>query len=128
MFGLNQQAKVPNSSQYDFKGASVYQSQLRSSLLLVLTSQLLLGREIMDQLQEDLLADLSRTKVVVFRINCKTKQMSLKEQNIEQLWQLKIQTILNKTLKNWKKKSMFCWRSVWFLRLQVYLIKFRSKS
>ena len=31
MFGMNQQAKVPNSSQYDFKGAAVYHFPFRSS-------------------------------------------------------------------------------------------------
>jgi hypothetical protein len=76
MFGLNQQAKVPNSSQYDFKGASVYQCQPRSSLLLALISQLRLELEIMDQLQEDLPVDLNPTKVVAFPINFKTKLMS----------------------------------------------------
>jgi hypothetical protein len=100
MFGLNQQAKVPNSSQYDFKGASVYKCQLRSSLLPALTSQLLLELEIMDQPQEDLPADLNPIKVGAFQINFKTKLMSFKEQNIEQHWQLRIQTIRNKTSKN----------------------------
>jgi len=84
MFGLNQQAKVPNSSQYDFKGASVTFCPLRLSLLRVLTNQLLRGRETMDQQQEVLLVDLNQIRVVDFPINYKTKQMSWKGLNIEQ--------------------------------------------
>jgi len=40
------------------------------------------------------------------RISSKTKQMSCKEPNTEQLWLQKTPTTLNKTSKNFKRKSM----------------------
>jgi hypothetical protein len=105
MFGLNQQAKVPNSSQYDFKGASVAFGLFRLNRLPVLTNPLRQGRAIMDQQPVVPQADPNQTKVVDSPINYKTKPINLKGLNIELPWPPRIPTIQSKTSKNWKRKS-----------------------
>jgi hypothetical protein len=69
MFGLGQQAKVPNTSQYDFKGASVTSNPLRSSHPPVPINPPLLELVMLDQPPEEQLADPSLTRAGVFPIS-----------------------------------------------------------
>lgn len=70
MFGLGQQAKVPNTSQYDFKGASVTPNPLRSNHPPVPINPPLLEQAMLDQPpEEEQLADPSPTRAEAFPIS-----------------------------------------------------------
>lgn len=99
MFGLNQQAKVPNSSQYDFKGASVTLFSFRLNHLQAHTNPLLLEvtSELLPMEEQEGLSLIKGEDLV---ISFKTRLISLRELNIELLSQQRIQTTLKKILKN----------------------------
>jgi hypothetical protein len=82
MFGLNQQAKVPNSSQYDFKGASVTFILFRLNLPQAHISQLLQEQVMLEQQPMEQQAAPNQIKDVGSAISFKTKQVSSKEPNI----------------------------------------------
>jgi|LakMenEpi03Aug12_release.lakeMendotaPanAssembly.Ray.scaffolds.fasta_scaffold4581698_1 hypothetical protein len=74
MFG----AKGPNSSQYDFKGTTVYLIKYSSNHLPAHTSLLrLVQAELLVAMQEQL-ADHNQTKAEGFQINCKIKPINSK--------------------------------------------------
>lgn len=81
MFGLNQQAKVPNSSQYDFKGASVPFILFRLNLPPAHISQLLQEQAMWEQQPMEVQVAPNQTKDVASAISFKTKQVSSKEPN-----------------------------------------------
>lgn len=126
MFGLNQQAKVPNSSQYDFKGASVRFPLLRLNHPPVPTSPLLPEPATLAQQPMEEQGDHSRTRGEDSAISCKIRPTSLKGPSTGQLSLPRIPTTLRRTSKRWKKKSMFCWNNAWLWRFRVPTLRIRS--
>ena len=101
MFGMSQQAKVPNSSQYDFKGASVSLSPLRSSLLLAPTNPLLRAQATpAPHPEQEQPAVLSPTRAEASATNSLTRPINLKAPNTELPSQPKIPIIHKKISKN----------------------------
>lgn len=96
--------KGPNSSQYDFKGTTVPEPLFSSSLPPAPTSLLPPEQEAPSPEAVEPLAAHNPTRVEASQTSSRIKQMSSKVLNIEQLWLPKIQTTLNKTSKNWRRK------------------------
>jgi len=83
MFGLGQQAKVPNSSQYDFKGASVTLKINRSNPHQAHINLHLHAQAMQAPQQEVHQEDHNQIKALDFPINYRIKPMNLKALNIE---------------------------------------------
>lgn len=128
MFGLNQQAKVPNSSQYDFKGASVTHYRCRLNRLLALTSLPPLAQAMWALLPTEEQAGLSPIRVEASAINWQTRQMSWKAPNTGQLSQPRTPTILRRTSRKWRRKLMHCLRNAlpWRSRVSECLCRTAS--
>lgn len=100
MFGLNQQAKVPNSSQYDFKGASVRPILCRLNLLQAHISPLLQGQVMLEQQPMEELDVLNQTKDAASAISLQTRPVNSKEPSTGLPLLPKTPTIPNKTSKS----------------------------
>ena len=129
MFGMNQQAKVPNSSQYDFKGAAVPYFPFRSSLPPVPTSQphreQATSAASQDQAQ---LAAHSPTRASASATSCKTRPTSWREPNTGLPSLPKTPITPRKTSRSWRRKSTIYSRSAPTSRSQVAHAQFRSES